>query len=548
MVADGRLAPDAKVMIRCASEDSVVEMHNALAELLRGRPEGLLAVHHRFGRGVSTMRPDVPRDLRARAERFLVHQFMLTEGIDDPKCAMLAIYEPFSTGRQLVQQIGRVIRHPDPLRSAAAPAFVIVCEGARVAHMWERYRAFDRMCIGNGGKPPLRNGVGVSRRLVRALPPMDYVHGRFRQRVNLDTPEIKADLRFPKSCIVFRVARNFDLDAFQGQISAALEDADRDVLNVGTTRGGMCRFHLSIALAPSPFLEEKLFLQPTLEVTIYVRHGEWLFFYDSGGLWIDELPGVEERVSPHIIRCLLPEGADTLVTMLAVKNSDIGPSSLRGRTLTAPSFAVAVPFMGEHMNIVTRADGRVGRTRRYVGFLRARLREGQRTMCPAEEYAAWTRDIARDMATARTSVSLFDRFARPSDVPNDPSAVNILMDLDDLAQAFVEHDGDDGLSINDACVNIVRADDPGRDEEPIALLKTFNEGALEDLPMAFIGRANNAGHARIPRPADWIEAEARLRKIENCSVYDRFDGFDIFPHSTLSRRLLPLVYSELVDK
>ncbi|MFX5862033.1 hypothetical protein ABTE64_18060, partial [Acinetobacter baumannii] len=55
--------------------------------------------------------PDVPVYLRRRTEAFLIHQYMLVEGIDDPAGTMLALYSSFPTERQLVQQVGRITRH-----------------------------------------------------------------------------------------------------------------------------------------------------------------------------------------------------------------------------------------------------------------------------------------------------------------------------------------------------------------------------------------------------------------------------------------------------
>jgi hypothetical protein len=283
LIADGLFAADAKIIVRCGSESSVIEMHNALAETLRSCGDGLLAVHHRFNRSKATMCPAVPADIRTRTERFLVHQFMLTEGIDDPTCTMLAIYEPFKTERQLVQQIGRVIRHPDPLRSDAAPAVVITGANSEIPRMWDRYRHFDRACVVNGGRPPLRNGTEISRSLILALPEIDYAFGRFRRRMALDEPEIDAELRFPKSCVIFSIAPDLDLTVFQGEVGRALDKIDRNVLRNSGTPDGRCRFHLSLALTQSPFLEETLFQQPTLEVTIYARHRDWLFSMIAGG-------------------------------------------------------------------------------------------------------------------------------------------------------------------------------------------------------------------------------------------------------------------------
>jgi len=459
-VADGRFPATTKVIVRCASEESVTEMHNALIRALKGRSEGVLAVHDQFRRGHASLLGSVPAELRERNERFLVHQFMLTEGIDDPSCAIVAIYEPFTTARQLIQQIGRVIRHPNPQSASVAAALVIGCVGDEVQKVWNSYLEFDSECQKAGGRPPIRTGFAIARDLIGALPEIDYSFGRFRRKVPLDSEAIDEHLRVPQSCVIFRIGKKFDLVTFGKEIQKSLYEIDRDVLRNGGLADADCRFHVSLGLVQSELLEDALFQEPTLHVTIYACHGEYLFYYDSGGLWIDELTGVVDRVAPAALRSYLPDGSATAITMLAVKNSDIGPFSLRSRQLNAPSVAIAVPFMGEHMNVITRAAGRTQDTRRYVGFERARVRDGERIRGSVDEFFAWTKKLWIELSAAARGATLFQRFALPVDVPADTSPANILFDSDEIASEFVEQDGSADLRFADICVDV---DGGGRD-------------------------------------------------------------------------------------
>jgi Type III restriction enzyme, res subunit len=96
---------DCKVVVRAASEDTVSDLFNAFVVALGKRDDGVLAMHINFGENGAVgaqRRPDVP-NLKTRPEKFLIHQFMLVEGIDDPACTILAVYEPFTSTRMLVQ-------------------------------------------------------------------------------------------------------------------------------------------------------------------------------------------------------------------------------------------------------------------------------------------------------------------------------------------------------------------------------------------------------------------------------------------------------------
>jgi superfamily II DNA or RNA helicase len=46
--------------------------------------------------------------------RYWLHQTKLLEGVDDPSFVAVAIYDVFGNARQLVQQIGRVLRFARP--------------------------------------------------------------------------------------------------------------------------------------------------------------------------------------------------------------------------------------------------------------------------------------------------------------------------------------------------------------------------------------------------------------------------------------------------
>lgn len=469
--AAGRLDPGAKVIVRCASEESVSEMAQSLRHALAGRGDGVLAIHNNFRpRAAEGLANTVPADLAARTERFLVHQFMLIEGIDDPACAMLALYEPFSNTRMLVQQVGRLIRHPGPLGQAASGAYVLAPVDHAVASDWRSFLAFDQASRENGGKPFLRNDAKILDDLIAALPTLDYVAGKFRRRIDLEDEGLLSDLRFPSAAVAFTVGPAMSMDVFQEDVTTLLEQEDRYEAVVGQTAYGSCRYHISLRLTPSPFLAGYLFQAPSLEATIYTRCGDRLFFYDSAGLWIDDTEGVGSRAGPKRLGALLPEGADNQVSFMNVKNTDLGPLALRSRSLSARSLDRAGVFVGEHMNVVTRATGLVAqangsRTRRSVGFSRSRVRDGRGTQLTADEFASWCADVNVELDSAAATATIFSRFAVPADAPADTTPVNILIDMLEVSGGFEKGGATSTFEAEDLCVAVVPEPDaaaPGR--------------------------------------------------------------------------------------
>ncbi len=462
LVADKVFDKDCKVIVRAASEDTVSDLFNAFVAALGKRDDGVLAVHINFnesGPAGAQRRPDVP-NLKTRVEKFLIHQFMLVEGIDDPACTILAVFEPFTSSRMLVQQVGRLTRQPlGKIGNKVSPALVLARKDDGVSQQWKSFLEYDKACIANGGKPPLRNGEEVLQKLVAALPEMDYIGGKFRKRINLEEEDLSGDLRFPRAAVVYETEAGFNLDDFRADVSALLEEEDRLQHHIGEV-GEKCRYHLCLGLKQTPFLADSLFQVASLEVTIYAFVGKRLYFFDSAGLWPDELQHIGPRVGPKVLRSLLPKESDDSITHLAVKNTDIGPTALRSRTLSARSLARSGVFMGEHMNVITRATGWADDTRRTVGFSRSRVRDGDGYGLAAAEFTDWCETVEQLLGERRPAAPVLVRFAIPTSVPTDITPINILIDLREVEEQFSDENGEVKFDAESLCVDVIP--DPDR--------------------------------------------------------------------------------------
>lgn len=465
LIADNVFDNNCKVIIRAASEDTVSELFDAFVSALDKRDDGVLAMHINFAESGpigAQRRPDVP-DLKTRTEKYLIHQFMLVEGIDEPACTMLAVFEPFTNTRMLVQQVGRLTRQPEgKIGKTASPARVLARKDDGVLQQWNSFLEYDKACIANGGKPPLRKGDEVLQKLIAALPDMDYIGGKFRKRINIEEEDLSSDLRFPTAAIVYETEPNFSLDDFRADVSALLEEADRLQHQVGTA-GERCHYHLSLGLKQTPFLAESLFQVASLEVTIYAAVGKRLYFYDSAGLWADELQHVGVRVGPKVLHSLLPQASADSITFMAVKNTDLGPTALRSRTLSARSLARSGVFMGEHMNVITRATGWADMTRRTVGFSRSRVRDGEGYGVTAEGFINWCEIVDQFLENRRPAAPMLNRFAVPTSVPADTAPINILLDLQEVEKQFAGGAGDVKFNTESLCIDVLP------DREPAAL-------------------------------------------------------------------------------
>lgn len=463
-IGEGRYSSEAKMIVRAASEDAVRALFQAFLEETRATNDGVLAVHNTFdleGPDGRQMRGDVPPRLAERAERFVIHQHMMTEGIDDPGCTMLALYDAFTNERQLVQQVGRLTRNPNPGTTPKC-ALVLARKGDGVQKTWKRFLDYDNACIANAGRPPVRNDSSVLESLVEALPRFDYMAGKFRLRVDFDEP-LGEELRFPRSAIIYTVGEGFEIDSFERDVSAALLQDDRFERKVGKTLAGQCHYHVSLALKQSPYLEESIFHTASLEVTIYALCDRRLFFFDSGGLWMDEHVVDGDRLSGDKLISLLPDHPDCAVTSVAIKNADLGPLALRSRTMSGRSLATSGVFMGEQTYVVGRATGRYGSVARSITLSRGRMRQLSGTRVTASEFLEWAVTVSGELNREVRASPLFSRYASPVGPPTDATPLNVLIDIENLNGEFL-NDAGDTVEINPdhACVEVLGCEDgPG---------------------------------------------------------------------------------------
>lgn len=457
-VSDGTYTANNKMIVRAASEDSVADLFDAFCGALDGRPEGVLAVHNNFDNetaGKHSKLSTVPETLRDRNEVFLIHQFMLSEGLDDPSITMLAFFEPFENERMLVQQVGRLTRHPGTIGDTVPAARVLFREVDEVEKMWSRFLSYDRACLENGGKPPIRNDFRVLEGIVSALPEIDYIGGQFRQKIDLKASDFSDELVVPKSALVYEIHEGFDVHDFKDAISKQLLEEDRFEYQNGLVADDTCGYHVSLKLTQSPYLMESLFQVASLEVTIYSIQGDRLFFYDTSGAWPDDPPNLGARLSPLRLRPLLPAGDESIISQLSVKNSDLGPLAVRSRSIAARSLQRSGVFLGEHMNVVTQASGRVVDRRRSIGFSRSRVRETTGPSVTIPEFHKWCEGINKELDDGASPNPVLGRFAVPIDIPPQTEPKNILVDMQELEGEFKnKSDTTAEFDLENLCVDV----------------------------------------------------------------------------------------------
>jgi superfamily II DNA or RNA helicase len=438
---------DSRVIVRCNSKDSVIQVTKALA----ARGESVIGIHERLDNTDLLLRRTVPSPDADDAPTFWVHQFKLVEGIDDPRFRLLAMFEPFGNERQLVQQVGRILRNPK--QQAHQVGRVFTNPAYKLEDSWRAYRAYDRAF-----KPEAFAGP---REFARTQP-SQYVERRFREPFDLDAGGLAADFNFPRATQAFLVPPNLTLDAIVRAIEGEWDEAD---LEMAATQSPdhTTRLHAYISIQNSPLLLRKGFPEYQLGVTLYRRVRQYVFYFDSQGRTPEVLSKTQRVSAPALER--LYAGNDARVTSVSLRNTSLGRHDVRRRLVQAYSIGELAPDLGDHTNFASTATGLTrapggGATQlvsRYVGFTKARVRDRAGAVTGWDDYKAWLDQLADQLDNQHARPpSLFDRFAEIVAAPANARAANILLDFEQ--DLFVESTGisarSAALELDELCVDV----------------------------------------------------------------------------------------------
>jgi superfamily II DNA or RNA helicase len=432
-----------RVIVRCATNDAV----NAITTRLITVGQKAIGIHDLFEDiDDDALKHRVPRTESTDAV-FWVHQNKLIEGIDDPRFAILAIYQPLTNARALVQQVGRIVRNPEQTEGAVAR---VLCRPDDLQKLyWDGYRAYEEHFEEN---PDLYENRRLFDLSINLQPPIQYFEGAFRKRFSIDSKSNHLSFRFPLTALIYEAGRGFSLDAAAEAIKKQWEQADVDVRPAKPFKPQANTWVYSyVTYRNSPILLEDALAEFSVGFTICRRVGKYIFFYDSQGRFPEYLAENSSRVPAASLEKLF-SGKGARVSQLSLRNSDLGLHSIRLRTIHAYSVSDTAPGLVDHAHFCSTVTGYTaaggGLKRLYVGFTRSRVRDHSRVATDFDGYVAWTNRIARllEPQTLDEGLDVFARFAQQVPAPPDPTPRNILLDIDEVMDSFERRTPDGKLS------------------------------------------------------------------------------------------------------
>ncbi len=488
--------PDARVIIRCDNRASIDQM----AGVLHDKKRPFVAIHDRFkdDGGEPWERRSVPRRKEVDDDDpwygpdgpvFWVHQFKLLEGIDDHRFRLVAIFEPLTNDRQVVQQIGRVIRNPEIPK--ADTAFVLDHSRGHHQRAWNALFKYDddlkRLIEENPNrsvesalsKPLQRDFVD---RVLEAHPERAYLDGKARTRFSFKSFTPLDELSLPLSANVLQKPKNFKLERLASYVHRQLLEEDRVVEEYPVDK--TTRVLLYVSVSNVAFLESSYFLSGSPGIIIISELDKLVAFYDSGGMSPLGLQGVGKAARPEYLRKLFSARKASKLVEVAAKNAQLGNRAIRTRSMSAASLEETVPGLEDHVQVLTRVTGYSAEAapawatrpqdtvrRRYIGFRHGRVVESTERVSLID-YRAWLNDVEQIVTGNRHKLGTFSRYAADvTGVSNDDAIPrNVLLDVYEVLESYKTAGNDDWgikaglpMDLEDLCQNVTqRIDSSGK--------------------------------------------------------------------------------------
>lgn len=476
-----------RVIIHCDQSSRITR----LGDEFEARGFSVVGIHDTFpdkDAPRSWQRQKVPPPKETEAEIW-IHQYKLMEGIDDHRFRVLALFDPMTNVRWVVQQIGRIIRLTPG--EVSEPAFVLDHFNGRVAEYWTLYEDYDKSLTAAYLAQSLSRFY--LERFIEAHPRVDYFDRKFRRRLVIEEVKNPADEILFERRVVFR---QLDPEVDLGELADRFEEHfdNRDLRYTKCLSTEKELMYLYVGLVNPPFLQSRFFAE--------VRHGARLVMLlpDHKLVAIADTDGASSAAgmgfvpAPDTTRmeCLLVPGQYGRISQLTSQNTSLGTRVIRRRTLSAPSIAETPPILDEHGHVLSSITGyngdrprvvdetafreaeveadfvdrtpqfsnaagahgasQVALLRRYVGLANGYVSEIGAPL-RLRAFSRWVLSLAEQMNSGKRTPGVFHRYARPAKHDVDVTvARSFLLDLLEVEEDYVHAKTKEAIVGDDLCI------------------------------------------------------------------------------------------------
>ncbi|WP_296166659.1 DEAD/DEAH box helicase family protein [uncultured Brevundimonas sp.] len=467
--------PHPKIIVRAASFEALQLLQAALDD---ASGDQSVLLHERAGTDAGQpgkSAADLNRFVRVRdalkkrpEARYWLHQTKLLEGIDEPSFVAVALYDGFSNARQLVQQIGRVIRSSDATRQEDQTATVLLRDDdalARTSRSWNQYLSFEE-----DGAEKLSSIIPgeayLPQKIIPQMPDRQYVDGAFRERLPLSLALSKDDLLVPQRAVIFDRIEGYDREVLRAEAQEGILARNRFVVTpVSDLPDGVSAWTY-FTVDESPYLANHYVTEWRFGLSVIAEVGGRLFVFDTDGVPFDPAKVGVRRLARHDIARLFEDSStdpSVRITRMSASSMDMSPRAVRATTTSTNSFADTFTDLLDPFLLPTNVAGYVDGTGRYLGLTRGKVSDATAERVPIDAYLDWARGIDAQLSKVADASRVFSRFVQTAtpDPVQAKAPKSLLFDLEPvedfgsfLREAPLQAAAGAPVGLLDLCVDI----------------------------------------------------------------------------------------------
>lgn len=441
--------PGTICIVKCNTGSEVKRYYDMLSQTFK-----TLAIHDSFTKTDDEgLKSSVPKKVASQSWQVLIHQRKLDEGVDIPHAKTLILTYPVSSGRELVQTIGRVVR----IYENFIPQVVEIGTSSN-EKLWINYRKFDKSLSSISSSRKFLNSLNTASLInsyLEAFPEYSYFDSSFKKRFNLKEFDLKSSLNIPLASVCFvKKASDFTLPSMMDEMYWEYTK-EGDLVE---KRENCCgaEIIISVSFNNSKFLKNELFFQPSFEVFLVKEFDDLVAIFDSrsqkysyrkelglgAAINVDELLKMasrEERTRTKEAHAIAITSAQTKPSGMSMKSEDLEKIITNQTHSTYAFTTLKVDNLG-------RDDKR--KSSYYLGMGSGRISDQKVRNFSLQELMDWINDAHEVMSsTSALKSSFLSSFSKPVyEIPeNDP--LSILFDFSHFETDLEIHKDENQYSI-----------------------------------------------------------------------------------------------------
>jgi superfamily II DNA or RNA helicase len=433
--------PDTKCIVKCKEFEDVQAYVDLFSPVLN-----TLGIHDRYrGDQRDNVKSTVSKKIAESDWDVIVHQKKLDEGVDIPQAKILVLTYPVSSGRELVQTVGRIVRLHEGFH-----AYVLELGNESNKRMWDNYREFDSYISSPGSAKKFLlslDTAGLIDSYLSAFPDVSYFESGYKRKFELKSFDPARSLKIPLASVCFiQKKEGFTLESMLDTVYWDFTRSGELVEKRGNQFGS--ELLLSISFNNSKFLKDELFFQPSFEVFLAKEVGDYVAVFDSRSRDFSFESDLRLGAAVDVDKLLnLANRSDKTRTKAAhtraINTADRRPEgmSIKGdnleRTITSQSNSsyALTTLKVDNINRQEKKESSY-----YLGIGSGRVSDQKRRNFSLEELCAWIEDINTALgATGGVKSQLINSYAKPLNEQPQVDPVSVLVDLSDQQSSMYIH-------------------------------------------------------------------------------------------------------------